>query len=250
MIRPALALLSTILSLASGPASAQTADEIIARSFEARGGLAKVKAIHSLRMTGRATVAPGTEAPMTVEIQRPSSLRLEFTFDGKTAVQAYDGRRAWGIAPGETQPRALPGEAARSMSQQTDLEGPLADYAQKGHKVQLVGREKLKGKDVFRLRVTRNDGDVEDHLIDATSYLPVLVSVERTVRGTTIQSETRFGDYRPIRGGYLWPFRLESGAAGRSERQVMQLDGVDVDPEIDAARFAMPGGQPYSGRRY
>jgi len=250
MTRRALALLSTVLALAGRPAAAQTADEIIARSFEARGGLDKVRAIRSLRMTGHATVAPGTEAPMTVEIRRPSSLRLEFTFDGKKAVQAFDGHQAWGIAPGETQPRVLPREAEKSMSQQTDIEGPLADYAQKGHKVVLVGREKLKGKDAWRLRVTRADGDVEDHLIDASSYLPVLVSVERTVRGASIQSETRFSDYRPIAGGYLWPFRLESGATGRSERQVMRLDDVEVDPPLDEARFAMPGGRPYSGRRY
>jgi hypothetical protein len=103
---------------------------------------------------------------------------------------------------------------------------------------------------VWRLRVTRVDGDVEEHRIDASSYLPVLVAVARTVRGSTIQSETRLGDYRPLKGGYLWPFRLESGAAGRSERQVMQLDAVEVDPQIDEGRFAMPGDRSPSGRRY
>jgi hypothetical protein len=251
MTRPARALLAaTVLALASGPASAQTVDEIIARSFEARGGLAKVKAIQSLRLVGHATVAPGTEAPMTVEIRRPSFLRLEFLFDGKKAVQAWDGRQAWGIAPGETQPRVLPREAEKSLSQQADLEGPLADYARKGHKVELLGRVSVKGKDAWRLRLTRADGDVEEHLIDASSYLPVLVSVERTVRGVAVQSETRFSDYRRIAGGYLWPFRLESGAVGRSERQIMRLDEVDVDPPLDEGRFTMPGARSYSGRRY
>jgi hypothetical protein len=250
MPRPALALLATTaLALAAFPASAQTVDEIIARSFEARGGLDKVKAVRSLRLIGHATVAPGTEAPMTVEIRRPSFLRLELTFDGKKAVQAYDGRQAWGIAPGETQPRVLPREAEKSLSQQADLEGPLADYAAKGHRVELVGRASVRGKDAWRLRVTRADGDVEEHLIDASSYLPLLVSVDRTVRGVSVKSETLFADYRPIEGGYLWPFRLESGAVGRPERQIMQLDEVDVDPPLDEARFTMPGGRSHSGRR-
>jgi hypothetical protein len=239
MVRNALAGLAAVLALC-GPARAQTVDEIIARSFEARGGLDKVKAIRSLRMTGRATVAPGTEAPVTIEIKRPSSLRLEFAFEDAHAVQAYDGRRAWGIAPGETQPRSLPAEAAKTMAQQTDLEGPLADYAAKGHQVELVGREKVDGGDAWKLRVTRKDGDVEYHYIDVKSYLPVRVSVERTVRGTKIQSETKLGDYRKIGSGYLWPFLLESGAAGRSERQRMQLKNVEVDPAIDDSRFAMP----------
>jgi len=239
MLLSALAPLAAVLALAA-PSPAQTVDEVIARSFEARGGLAKVKAIRSLRMIGKATVAPGTEAPVTIEIKRPSSLRLEYAFEGRRSVQAYDGRRAWGIPPGETLPRALPAEAAKTLAQQVDLEGPLADYAAKGHKVELVGRVKVDGDDAFRLRVTRKDGDVEYHFIDASSYLPIKVAVERSVRGTRIQSETKLSDYRRIGAGYLWPFSLESGASGRTERQRMKLHDVDVDPPLEDARFAMP----------
>jgi hypothetical protein len=239
MARNALAATAAALTLVAS-APAQTVDEIIARSFEARGGLEKIEAIRSLRMSGRATVAPGTEAPVTIEIKRPSRLRLEFKFEGGRAVQAYDGHQAWGIAPGESQPRVLPAEAAKSMAQQTDLEGPLAHYAAKGHQVELVGRAKVDGEDAWELKVTRKDGDVEYHYIDARSYLPVLVSVVRSVRGTTIRSETKLGDYRKIGAGYLWPFLLESGAAGRTERQQMKIQDADVNPALDDARFAMP----------
>jgi hypothetical protein len=240
MTRSALAGMAVVVAL-SAASPAPTVDEIIARSFEARGGLDKVKAIRALRMSGRATVAPGSEATVLIEIKRPSRLRLEFSFDGARAVQAFDGRTAWGIAPGETQPRALPADAARTMAQQADIEGPLADYAAKGHKVELVGRETLDTGDAWKLKVTRKDGDVEYHFIDARSYLPVRVAVERSVRGTRIQSETRLLDYREIAGGYLWPFLLESGAAGRPERQRMKIEDVDVDPTIPDSRFTMPG---------
>lgn len=224
----------------AGPAHAQTVDEIIARSFAARGGLEKVRALRSLRLVGRATVAPATEVPMTIEIKRPASLRLEYAFQGGRVVQAFDGKKAWGIPPGETRPRALPADAGKSMAQQTDLEGPLADYAAKGHAVELVGRETRDGRQTYKLKLTRKDGDVEYHYLDTTSYLPVGVSLERVVRGTTIQSETRLGDYREIAGGFLWPFSLESGAAGRPEKQRIRLESVEVDPPIDDARFAMP----------
>jgi hypothetical protein len=225
----------------AGPAHAQTVDEIIARSFAARGGLEKIRAVRSLRLAGRATVAPGTgEVPVTIEIKRPSSLRLEYAFQGGRVVQAFDGKKAWGIPPGETRPRALPADAERSMAQQTDLEGPLADYAAKGHAVELVGRETRDGRETYALKLTRKDGDVEHHYLDARSYLPVGVSVDRVVRGTTIQSETRLGDYREIAGGYLWPFSLESGATGRPEKQRIRLESVEVDAPIDDARFAMP----------
>jgi outer membrane lipoprotein-sorting protein len=241
MIRHALAGAAAVLAL-SGTTAAQTADEIIARSFAARGGLDKVKAIRSLRMVGKATMAPDTDVPVTIEIKRPSSLRLEFAFEGSYSVQAYDGRRAWGVPPRQTQPRALPAEAAKAMAQQADLEGPLADHVAKGHKVTLVGRQPVDGEDAWKLRVTRKDGDVEYHYIDAKTYLPVRVSVERAVGGTRIQSETTLRDYRKI-GGYLWPFTLESGASGRTERQRIRLRDVDVNPEIDDSRFAMPAAR-------
>lgn len=240
--RDVLAGLASLLTLGAA-APGQTVDDIIARSFEARGGLAKVKAIRSLRMVGRATVAPGTEAPVTIEIKRPSSLRLEIAFEGRGSVQAFDGRQAWGIPPGERRPRALPSEAAKTLAQQVDLEGPLADYAQKGHRVQLVGRERVDGDDAWKLRVNRKDGDVEYHFIDVRSHLPLKVAVERSVRGTKIRSETRLGDYRRIGTGYLWPFSLESGATGRTERQQMKLEDVDVDPDLEDSRFAMPAAR-------
>jgi outer membrane lipoprotein-sorting protein len=239
MDRNTLAAAAAVLALAAS-APAQTVDEVVARSFEARGGLEKIEAVRSLRMTGRATVAPGTEAPITIEIKRPSRLRIELRFESGRAVQAYDGQKAWGIPPGESLPRVLPAEAAKSMAQQTDIEGPLAHYAAKGHRVELVGRVKVDGEDAWKLRVTRKDGDVEYHYLDARSYLPVLVAVERSVRGTSIRSETRLGDYRKIGAGFLWPFLLESGASGRAERQRMKLQDVEVDPAIDDARFAMP----------
>ena len=55
---PRSMLAGLILALLAGPAAAQTVDEVIARSLEARGGLERLKAIQSIRMTGRCP--PGT----------------------------------------------------------------------------------------------------------------------------------------------------------------------------------------------
>ena len=41
---------------------------------------------------GGMTMGQGMEAPMSLEIKRPRSLRMEFTFQGMTGVQAYDGK--------------------------------------------------------------------------------------------------------------------------------------------------------------
>src|SRR5687767_5295113 len=97
------------------PLSAQTADEVIAKNIAARGGLERVKALQSLRMTGTIGIGPGMEAPLLLEIKRGGRLRSEVTVEGKAGVQTFDGTSGWALMPfmGQTEPRPLPSEAVK-----------------------------------------------------------------------------------------------------------------------------------------
>jgi outer membrane lipoprotein-sorting protein len=228
----------------AAPAAAQTADEVIAKSLEARGGLDKMKAIQSVRMTGKMTMGPGMEAPFTIEMKRPRNARMEFTIQGSTGVQAYDGQQAWGISPmGSRQPEPMPAEMAKELADQADIDGPLVDYKAKGHQVELVGKEKLEGSDAFKLKVTKKDGDVDYYFLDAESYLPVRIEGKRTIRGTEIEGEATIGDYKEV-GGLLWPYSIQNGAKGRPEKQSLTFDKIEINPAIDDARFKMPAPKP------
>ena len=91
-----------LLAVLAAPAAAQTVDEVIAKSFEARGGLDRLRAIQTIRVTGRMSTGP-TKALMVIERKRPGSFRAEITVQGVRAVQAWDGVTAWGSrrrAPG------------------------------------------------------------------------------------------------------------------------------------------------------
>lgn len=242
MLRKALSgfVLAAVLA---APAAAQTADEVIAKSFAARGGLEKLKAVRSIRMTGKMSMGP-MELPIVIESKRPARLRLDVTVQGTLAVQAYDGTIAWGISPmGTGQAEALPADQAREIADQADLDGPLVDYQAKGHRVELVGREKVEGSEAFKLKVTKKSGDVEYYFLDAESYLPVRVEGRRTVRGTEIEGEGTIGDYKEA-GGFLWPHSIQNGAKGRPEKQTITIEKIEIDPPIDDARFRMPAPAP------
>jgi hypothetical protein len=241
MIRKALPGL--LLAVLSVPVAAQTVDEVIAKSLEARGGLDKLKAVQSVRMTGKMTMGPGIEAPVTIEMKRPRNARLEFTFQGMTGVQAYDGQQAWGISPmGSRQPEPMPAEMAKELDDQADLDGPLVDYKAKGSQVELVGKDKVEGSDAFKLKVTKKDGDVEYYYLEAESFLPVKVEAKRTIRGSEIEGETTLGDYKEA-GGFLWPYSIQSGAKGRPEKQSLTVEKIEINPAIDDARFKMPAAK-------
>jgi outer membrane lipoprotein-sorting protein len=235
-------LAATALSL---PLSAQTADEVIAKNIAARGGLEKVKAVQSLRMTGTVGIGPGMQAPLVLEIKRGGRMRSEVTVDGKKGIQTFDGTSGWALMAfmGQSEPQPLPAEAVKDAQEQSDLEGPLVDYQKKGHKVELVGKDQAAGVDAYRLRVTLKSGTVRDMWIDAATWLEVRGESSRTMDGRVVESETTLGDYREVAGLKL-PHRVEGGPKGRSEKQAIVFSKIEVDPVIDDTRFGKPTTAP------
>ena len=82
MFRKTLTCGLAALSLAALPLAAEealTADQVIAKNLEARGGAEKIAALKSAKVTGKMMMGPGMEAPFTMEWKRPDKVRMEFT---------------------------------------------------------------------------------------------------------------------------------------------------------------------------
>ena len=240
MVRRLFVLLG-LAALAALPASAQTVDEIIAKNNDAKGGLAKQKAVQSMRMTGRMTVGPGVEAPIVLEMKRPKSMRIDITVQGLTITQAYDGTTGWMLNPmsGRTDPELVPSEMVKSMEEQADIDGPLIDYKEKGNTVELVGKEKVEGTDCYTLRVTLKNGDVRTYFIDVESSLEIKIESRTMVRGTEQLGDTLVGDWKDV-GGILVPHSIDSGQPGAQARQKFTIEKVELNVPLDDVRFAMP----------
>jgi len=242
---PRKALLGLLgAALLGAPALAQTVDELIAKNLEAQGGLGKRKAVQSVRMSGKVTMGPGMEFPVTVELKRPNNVRVEFTVQGSLGIEAYDGKTGWGISPmGSKQPEPMPAEAVKEIEEQADLDGPLVDYKAKGNQVELSGKEKVEGSDAYKLKVTLKNGGVRYVYLDGDAYLLVKEESRRTVRGTEVELERTFGEYKEA-GGILWPHSIQIGAKDHPEKQNMTFDKIEVNVPIDDARFRMPEVKP------
>jgi outer membrane lipoprotein-sorting protein len=233
-------LLTLAAAAVSPAAGAQTVDELIAKNVEARGGLDKMKAVQAVRMSGKMTMGPGIEAPISLEIKRPANIRMEFTIQGMTGVQAYDGKSGWSINPfGKKEPEPMSPEDLKEVQEQADIDGPLVDYKAKGHAVELVGKEKVEGSDAYKLKITLRGGDVRHVYLDADSYLEIKAESKRMIRGSEVEVESTIGDYKEV-GGLLYPHSIENGAKGRPEKQNIVVDKIEVNPPLDDARFKMP----------
>ena len=230
-----------IAALVTPSAAQMSVDEVIAKHIEALGGMDKLKAVNTVRMTGKMTVGPGIEAPVVMEIKRPSSMRLDFTVQGMTGTQAYDGKVGWTLMPfqGSTTPQPMAGEELQMMAEQADIDGPLVDYKAKGNTVELLGKEPVEGADAYKLKVTLKNGVVRTMYIDAEHFLQVKEESKRTIRGTEIEGETILGDYKEV-GGMMFPHSMDSGQKGNPQRQKIVVDKIEVNVPIDDARFKMP----------
>lgn len=236
--------LSILLLATPGGAAELTVDEVIAKNLEARGGKDKIMAVESARITGKMTIGPGMEAPVTMEWKAPNRVRMEFIVQGQTGVQAYDGKAAWMHMPfmGKADPEPMPAEQASEIEQQADFHGYLVDYKSKGHQVELLGKEELEGTEVYKLRVTLKSGDVITEYIDADSFLTIMME-GKTKRGDQeIETQTAVGNYKEV-GGVVLPHSMETrmkGAPAGAPAQTITIDNYDLGAAIDDARFAMP----------
>lgn len=228
-------------ALLAGPVSAQTLDEVIAKNLAARGGEEKLKAVSTLRASGKMTMGPGMEAPFVFEWQKPNSIRMEITLQGMTMVQAFDGKTGWMINPfqGKKEPEAMAGEELKEVEDQADIMGVLLDWKQKGHQVELVGKETVEGTEAYKLKVLKKNGDTDFIYLDADAYLSFKEESKRTIRGQEMEIETAVGDYKDV-GGLIFAHSYDSKAKGMPQGQALTIEKMELDIPVAADRFVMP----------
>jgi len=235
------------LAVCTTPLTAQSVDSLVAKYIQASGGLAKIQALQSLRRTGRFTGGGGFEAVVVQENKRPSSVREEFSIQGMTGINAYDGRDGWKIEPwnGKRDPEALGEEETHSILDDADFDGPLVNYQAKGNRVEFQGVEQIEGSDAYKLKVTRPNGDVSFYYLDTEYYVPIRIDTQRMIRGAPQEYETSLGDYKQVAGVYL-PFAYESGPKGSSstDRSKITYDKIEANVSLENARFTRPGARP------
>ena len=218
-----------------------TVDDIVARHLAARGGADKLHALKSMRATGSVDAGGGKVGRVTREIKRPGRIRLEFTYQGMTGVYAHDGEHGWEVAPlqGKFDPEPLPAETAAAAVDQIDIEGPLVDWRAKGHQVELAGRETIAGKQAYKLKTTLKGGAIRYDYLDPDTFLLLRTDVARAIRGHMTDLETSFSDYKAV-DGIQFPYGIVSQAKNRPQKMVITVEKIELNPEIDEARFRMP----------
>jgi outer membrane lipoprotein-sorting protein len=240
---PVLLPVFAAFTMITSSARAQTVDEIIAKNIQARGGLEKLKSVKTLRTTVK--FSDGSfRAEFRQENKRPGKVREEFIIQGMAQIQAYDGKTGWQISPfnGRKDPDLMSADDMKSLIVDGDIDGPLVDYKEKGHKAELVGHDSMEGTDCYKVKLSMKNGDIRYYYLDTDSYLELKVEIQTTIRGALQESELYYGDYEQVNGIY-YPFAVEQAQKGSSSRQQFSVEKIEQNVDLSDSLFTMPATQ-------
>jgi hypothetical protein len=219
----------------------QTADELVQKNIQAKGGIEKIKAIQSVRMKARMIAGGGFTAAIGSENQRPNLLRETFSLQGMTAVTAYDGTTGWQIQPfgGHKDPELMGEDDMRDFELDADLDGPMIDYKEKGNTVEFMGHDTVDGDDALRLKVTLKNGDIVYYFLDPDTFLEIRREVQEFIRGSVKESVSEYGSYKAV-AGVMFPFSISQGSKANPAESTVTIEKIEVNVPIDKADFAVP----------
>jgi len=225
----------------SGVSHSQTADELIAKNIEARGGLERIKAIKTIRFTGKIKGFGGRVMAMGAEKARPDLVRITATVQGMTAIQAYDGTTGWQVEPfgGKKDPELMGEDSLRDLLLDSDFDGPLVDYKDKGSTVEYLGHDVVDGDDALRLKVTLKNGDIIYDYLDPDTFIEIRREIQQFIRGSVRERVESLGSYKPV-AGVMFPFAIATGSRNVPDAQSTVMEKIEANVNIDPADFALP----------
>lgn len=202
-----------VASLVFGSAQAQTADEIINKHVDAIGGKDAWRKVTSLKQEASLNVQ-GMDIPLTMYQVHNKAMKQEFVAMGMTAYTIMRIDSGWSYMPfqGQANPEPMTAEQVKLGADQLDIQGDFLDYASKGNKVELLGKEDVDGTEAFKIKVTRKSGNEYVHFIDPATYYIIRSVSKVKVDGQEIEQKMNLSNYKKLPEGITIPFTMESTA--------------------------------------
>jgi outer membrane lipoprotein-sorting protein len=234
----ARAILLASVFMTTGTVQAQTVDELVARNLEAKGGADKLRAVTSVKITGKIS-AQGTETTLISWLKRPNLFRRELQTAGTSTLIGFDGKTVWSVDPrrGSDAPEEVTGPMANMFREQADFDGPLLDYKQRGFTIELVGKETYRDKPVYHLKITSKSGQMQHFFLDAETGLEAKTVTPVDQGGLKGEAVTELSNYQKV-NGFAIPFTMQQSMGTDAAR--ITLEKVEFNVPIDESMFRMP----------
>jgi len=249
--------LFTLLTLGGLRVSAQTAEDIINKHIEAIGGAEKLKSINTLHMQAVAVMQNGTEVTTNIYKEQGKFFRRDVDFGMGSFSQIVTDKEGWASNPrngGAFEP--MTAEMVKSQQSELDCAGPLVDFAAKGHKAELVGKESVEGVDCYKIKLTLASGREINYFFDSKTFYIVQTTFKgggmgmgggrpgggggqggagggggggQRAGGADAETKISYSDYKKTPDGFVFPYHMSIGGMGSG----MNYEKIEVNKPID-----------------
>jgi outer membrane lipoprotein-sorting protein len=232
-------LFFAILLLVSGNlAQSQSIDDILKEHFSAIGQDKLVK-VTTQKLTGK-MIQTGIEIPFIQMAKRPDKVRVEGTFQELTFIQTYNGKEGWNLNPftGVTDPQPMSEDELKSMKYQSDIDGMLWNWKEKGYTVTSDGKDDMEGTSCFKIKLVTKESDVFTYYIDSDSYIMLRSNTKIKIMGNETEADTYYSNYMQVEGLAV-PAKIETKMNGQLAMTIV-VDKVELNVELNDSLFEKP----------
>ena len=213
-------------------ANGQSVDDIINQYITARGGKDKLLAIKSLYLEGTRQMN-GNEVDLKVTKVDGKLNRVDFSVGGNDGYTIVTPDKGWTYIPMMSDKvNEIPDERLKSMQDQLDIAGALVDYAAKGYKATLQGKDTVNGKEAWKIQLTNAAGKNETFYIDTKTNL--LIQTRQMVEGrNNMENEviTDYSDYKDV-DGLMFAQTITTEGTGMGAGSMM-FDKIVINQPVD-----------------
>jgi outer membrane lipoprotein-sorting protein len=230
--------ISVLLLVSGNMLQSQTLEDILKEHFSAIGQDAILK-VKNMKLTGK-MIQSGMEIPFIQMAKRPAKVRVEGTFQALTFIQNFNGSEGWNVNPftGATDPQPMSEDEIKSMKYQSDIDGMLWNWKDKGYTVTYDGKEDMEGTSCFKIKLVTGQDDTFTFYIDSESYIMIRSNTKIKVMGNETEADTYYGNYMQVEGMAV-PAKIETKMNGQLAMTIV-VDKVEINTELDDSLFEKP----------
>lgn len=227
-------ILFALATIVTSSIHSQTVDEVISKHIDALGGKDKLGKVKSLYFENSMDVM-GNSVPQKEYLVEGKGYKSEVEFNGMNIVSCFTDKSGWTINPmaGGTSPEAMPDALYKSGKTQIYFSGGLMDYAAKGYKADLAGKE----GDAFKIKLS-DSGSETFYFIDSKTYLLTKSITKSEMMGQSVDVTVTYTDYKKTDFGIMVPYtkNVDMGMI----QMVQKTNKLEVNKDIDPKVFDMP----------
>ena len=213
-------------------ATAQTADEIVAKHITAIGGADNWKKLNTLQME-ITMKAQGAEIGMKRTHIHNKAMRMDISVMGMSGYSILTTKEGWNYMPfqGQTKAEPMTADDVKTSQDELNIMDEFITYKDKGKKIEYLGTDDLEGTECFKLKMTDKDGQETTYYLDKSNYYTLKQVQKMKANGKETEVVMTFSNYKMLPEGILYAHSL-GGDWGD-----MEISKILVNSVIDENLF-------------